>query len=97
MHDVQRLQKIVGIGGIKYADLHHNRESDYVFSWNKMLAKTGDTATYLQYAYASVSVGYFRRGNVDRELIRQHKSSHSNHITRRTGVSFATQPICRDT
>ncbi len=42
----------VGLGGIKYADLHHNRESDYVFSWSKMLAKTGDTATYMQYAYA---------------------------------------------
>jgi arginyl-tRNA synthetase len=42
----------IGLGGIKYADLQHNRESDYVFSWAKMLAKTGDTATYMQYAYA---------------------------------------------
>ncbi|HAA48762.1 MAG TPA: arginine--tRNA ligase, partial [Planctomycetaceae bacterium] len=25
----------VGLGGIKYADLHHNRESDYQFSWDK--------------------------------------------------------------
>ncbi len=64
------IAEIVGIGGIKYADLHHNRESDYVFSWDKMLAKTGDTATYLQYAYARVC-GIFRRGNVNRETIRQ--------------------------
>jgi arginyl-tRNA synthetase len=42
----------VGLGGIKYADLRHNRESDYIFSWSKMLAKTGDTATYMQYAFA---------------------------------------------
>jgi arginyl-tRNA synthetase len=60
----------VGIGGIKYADLNHNRESDYVFSWEKMLAKEGDTATYMQYAYARVC-GIFRKGNVDRAALRQ--------------------------
>lgn len=59
----------VGIGGIKYADLHHNRESDYVFSWDKMLAKTGDTATYIQYAYARVG-GIFRRGGFERDAVR---------------------------
>jgi len=60
----------VGLGGIKYADLNHNRESDYVFSWEKMLAKEGDTATYMQYAYARVC-GIFRKGGVDRERLRQ--------------------------
>lgn len=54
----------VGIGGIKYADLHHNRESDYVFSWDKMLAKNGDTATYIQYANARIN-GIFRKGEID--------------------------------
>jgi len=44
----------VGIGAIKYADLAHNRTSDYVFSYDKMLAMTGNTATYLQYSYARV-------------------------------------------
>lgn len=43
---------IVGMGAIIYVDLHHNRDSDYIFSWGKMLATTGDTATYNQYAYA---------------------------------------------
>ncbi|MBX3440884.1 MAG: arginine--tRNA ligase [Planctomyces sp.] len=54
LDDAERaaVAEAVGLGGIKYADLRHNRESDYVFSWSKMLAKTGDTATYLQYAYA---------------------------------------------
>jgi arginyl-tRNA synthetase len=60
----------VGIGGIKYADLHHNRESDYVFSWDKMLAVTGDTATYIQYSYARIC-GIFRRGSIDREALRR--------------------------
>ena len=57
--------EVVGIGGIKYADLKHNRESDYLFDWDKMLAKNGDSATYIQYAYARIC-GIFRRGNVDR-------------------------------
>ena len=55
----------VGIGGIKYADLRHNRDSDYVFAWEKMLATTGDTATYIQYSYARIC-GIFRKGNIDR-------------------------------
>nr|WP_225953467.1 arginine--tRNA ligase [Kibdelosporangium phytohabitans] len=42
----------VGIGAVKYADLSSDREKDYVFSWEKMLATDGNTATYLQYANA---------------------------------------------
>ncbi len=60
----------VGIGAIKYADLRHNRESDYVYDEDKMLATNGDTATYMQYAYARVA-GIFRRGSIDREELRR--------------------------
>ena len=59
----------VGIGGIKYADLHHNRESDYVFNWDKMLAKNGDTATYIQYAIARIN-GIFRKCRVEPDELR---------------------------
>ena len=59
-----KVAEVVGIGGIKYADLHHNRDSDYIFSWEKMLATRGDTATYMQYAYARVC-GILRRGGID--------------------------------
>ena len=52
------------MGAIIYVDLHHNRDSDYVFSWEKMLATSGDTATYIQYAYARVC-GILRKGDVD--------------------------------
>ena len=45
----------VGIGAVKYADLSQNRASDYVFSWAKMLSFEGNTAPYMQYAYARVS------------------------------------------
>lgn len=46
--------RVVGIGAVKYADLLPNRQSDYVFSWDKMLALGGNTAPYLQYAYARI-------------------------------------------
>jgi arginyl-tRNA synthetase len=61
---------LVGMGAIIYVDLHHNRDSDYVFSWDKMLATTGDTATYIQYAYARVC-GILRKGDVDVQSLRQ--------------------------
>jgi arginyl-tRNA synthetase len=67
-----RVAEIVGLGGIKYADLHHNRDSDYTFDWDKMLATSGDTATYMQYAYARVC-GIFRRLQIDRNELRSQR------------------------
>jgi len=48
------IARAVGVGAIKYADLAQNRASDYVFSWDKMLSLDGNTAPYMQYAYARV-------------------------------------------
>ncbi len=42
----------VGLGAIKYADLSHNRTSDYKFDLNEMVQLEGDTAAYIQYMYA---------------------------------------------
>jgi arginyl-tRNA synthetase len=64
-----RIAETVGIAALKYADLSQNRTSDYVFSYDKMLAMTGNTATYMQYAYARVR-SIFARGNVDVEQLR---------------------------
>ncbi len=50
-HEIAR---VVGLGAVKYADLLPNRQSDYVFSWDKMLALQGNTAPYLQYAYTRI-------------------------------------------
>jgi arginyl-tRNA synthetase len=63
------IANVVGIGGLKYADLSHNRGSDYVFSYDKMLALRGNTATYLQYGYARVQ-GIIRKTEADLEAIR---------------------------
>ena len=48
----REVARVVGLGAVKYADLLPNRQSDYVFSWDKMLSLQGNTAPYLQYAYA---------------------------------------------
>jgi arginyl-tRNA synthetase len=50
----KEIARVVGIGAVKYADLLPNRQSDYVFSWDKMLSLQGNTAPYLQYAYARI-------------------------------------------
>jgi len=47
----REIAEAVGVGAVKYADLSKNRNSDYVFSWDTMLAFEGNTAPYLMYAY----------------------------------------------
>jgi arginyl-tRNA synthetase len=54
----------VGIGAVKYADLSKNRTTDYIFNWDTMLSFEGNTAPYLQYAYARVQ-SIFRKADVD--------------------------------
>ena len=46
--------RTVGIGAVKYADLSTERTKDYVFDWERMLSFDGNTAPYLQYAYARI-------------------------------------------
>ena len=58
------IASVVGIGAVKYADLSQNRSSDYVFSWGKMLSLDGNTAPYMQYAYARVK-SIFRKAGID--------------------------------
>ncbi len=50
----REIARVVGLAAVKYADLLPNRQSDYVFSWDKMLAFTGNTAPYLLYAYSRI-------------------------------------------
>jgi len=50
----EEIANAVGIGAVKYADYSNNRTSDYVFSFDKMLAMEGNTAPYMQYAYARI-------------------------------------------
>lgn len=65
----RQVEEAVGIGAVKYADLCQNRATDYVFSWPKMLAMNGNTATYMQYAYAR-NRSIFRKGGEQAERFR---------------------------
>ena len=51
---LKQVAKIVGIGAVKYADLSMNRESNYRFSYERMLSLNGNTAPYMLYAYARI-------------------------------------------
>lgn len=57
---------MVGVGAVKYADLSQNRNNDYVFSFDRMLAFNGNTAPYLQYAHARICSIFRKAGeNID--------------------------------
>lgn len=49
-----QIARAVGVGAVKYADYANNRNSDYVFSFDRMLSLDGNTAPYMQYAYARI-------------------------------------------
>ena len=54
----EKIAHDIGIGGVKYADLSTAHDSDYTFDLDRMLALTGNTAPYLQYAVARIrSIG----------------------------------------
>jgi len=70
----REIGRVVGVGAVKYADLLPNRQSDYIFSWDRMLALSGNTVPYLQYAYARVR-SIFRKGALGEESVQHSVSS----------------------
>jgi arginyl-tRNA synthetase len=61
---IDHVATVVGLSSVKYADLSQNRTSNYIFSYDKMLAMQGNTAPYLLYAYVRVA-GIGRKGGID--------------------------------
>jgi arginyl-tRNA synthetase len=53
--DREATARAVGIGAVKYADLSSDRGNDYVFDLDRMVAMTGNTGPYLQYAHARLT------------------------------------------
>ena len=64
----KEIARVIGLGAVKYADLLPNRQSDYIFSWDKMLALQGNTSPYLQYAYARIQ-SIFRKAEGGRHKV----------------------------
>jgi arginyl-tRNA synthetase len=52
------------MGALKYFDLSFQRERDYVFDWDRMLAFDGNTGPYLQYAATRIG-SIFRKAGID--------------------------------
>ncbi|HZZ45199.1 MAG TPA: arginine--tRNA ligase [Tepidisphaeraceae bacterium] len=82
-----QIASAVGIGAVKYADLSKDRTSDYVFSWDKMLAMDGNTAPYLQNAYVRIKSIFRKAGltapnNAQIQLLESQELALAKHILR---------------
>lgn len=51
LQDLETKAELLGIASLKYADQLPNRNLDYVFTWEKLLAFDGNTAPYILNAY----------------------------------------------
>ena len=75
--ELDNIATVVGIGAVKYADLSINRESNYIFSWDKMLSFEGNTSLYMQYAYARIqSILRKYNGDIKGDIIISDKIEH---------------------
>lgn len=66
LDNLNQIIEAVAIGAVKYADLSKNRTTDYIFDWDLMLNFNGNTAPYIQYAYARIC-SIFRNANQEIE------------------------------
>ena len=69
-HEFDEVVRAVAIGAVKYADLSKNRLNDYSFDWDSMLSFDGNTAPYLQYAFARIQ-SLFARAKIDLKSYRE--------------------------
>ncbi|XP_034936777.1 arginine--tRNA ligase, cytoplasmic [Chelonus insularis] len=78
--EIKCAQESIAYGCIKYADLSHNRNHEYVFSFDKMLEDKGNTAVYLLYALTRIR-SIARTANLTPEQIKS---------------AVETTPLCLD-
>ena len=50
--DLEQAATNIGYGAVKYADLQNHPQTNYKFSYDKMLSTQGNTAVYLLFAHA---------------------------------------------
>src|SRR5215472_11617362 len=58
----RQVAEAVGVGALKYGDLSVARDSGYVLDFDRLLALTGNTGPYLQYATARIRSIFARAG-----------------------------------
>lgn len=69
--ELKAAQESVAYGCIKYADLLHNRNHEYVFSFDKMLEDKGNTAVYILYALTRIR-SISRMAKITQDELRKH-------------------------
>jgi arginyl-tRNA synthetase len=91
----KEVAQTIGLDAVKYADLSQNRTSNYIFSYDKMLALQGNTAPYLLYAYVRIR-GISRKGGIDFEqfnAVNDQNAQYSIHLTEETEIALAKHLI----
>lgn len=86
--DLKIAQEAVAYGCIKYADLVHNRNHEYVFSFDKMLDDRGNTAVYLLYALTRIR-SIARMAKFSREKLQDAVDTHPISLDHRTEWQLA--------
>ena len=61
----EEVAKKIGIGAIVFTYLKNSREKDITFNWEEMLSFEGETAPYVQYAYARANSIMRRAGEIN--------------------------------
>ncbi len=86
--EIADIAAAIGIGAVKYAELSQHRLTDYVFSWDKMLAFHGNTAPYLQNAYVRIQ-SIFRRQAASGEVESSMRSATALALTEPAELALA--------
>lgn len=95
--EINHLAHHMAIGAIKYSDLSKNRNSDYIFSFDKMLSFEGNTAPYLLYAYTRINSLTKKVDNIPQEqYVFTHTSEHrlASHIAKFADVLNTVAQEC---
>lgn len=66
----QKLVKQIAIGAIKWADLSGDPKRTITFDWDKIISLDGNSAAYVQYAYARTQ-SILQKGNYNKSLREQ--------------------------
>lgn len=64
LENKDEVAKKIGIGAIVFTYLKNSREKDITFNWEEMLSFDGETAPYVQYAYARANSIIKKAGNI---------------------------------
>ena len=65
----------VGIGAVKYADLSVGHDTEYVFDFDRMLALSGNTGPYVQYAAARIRSILRKAGVLEQQVAAERSGS----------------------